>query len=349
MLAATALATIALAAGGDAPFSAGPQPAVVVNAFQATAKQLDARGIYSWASPDRFAVRPIPKSARTVERGGVRTVGRGQGFPGSRISGTFPAGPDGFSVAFRVPATGFVLARARSGKQTFTPGRAARRDALKATFALAPNECGGLRKGRGEIWLDATTLLPLRYVERRGRRVHRTTLRYSRLNKKHPAGTFKRPRIGRRGFVESRGFVRTTPANAAAALSYTPLLPTVLPDGFGLRVSGWAPESGFTGSEASNPVYPELFAAVYRRGFEHIDVTQRKATEDWPSDPFGVECGFQFTSKATVDGNDATYGTGPGIEPHLYWSDGELLHTLSGPYPKRDLVAIAKSLSPVTS
>ena len=348
MFAATALATIALAAGGEAPFSVGPEPSVVVNAFQATAKQFGIRESYTWTLPDRFVVRILPTGARIVERGGVRTVGRGQGFPGSRTTGTFPARPDGFSASFRVPSASYSLARARSGKKTFMPGRAARRDALKTTFALAANECGGVRAGRGEMWLDATTLLPLRYVERRGAHGFRTTLRYSRLNKKPPKGTFKRPRVGPRGFADSQGFTRAAPVAAAAALSYVPLLPTVVPDGFDLVVSGWAPESGLTGPEASNPAYPELFSAVYRRGFEHIDVTQRRATGEWPSDPFGAECSFLFTSKTAVDGNDATYGTGPGFEPHLYWSDGELLHTLSGPYPKRDLIVIAESLARVT-
>ena len=349
MLAATALATIALAAGSDAPFSDGPQPSVVVTAFQATEKQVGKQETLSWALPERFAVRPAQKGdGRIVERAGVRTVGRGQGFAGARISGTFPAGPDGFSEIFRVPSAGYSLARARAGKKTFTAGRAARRDALKTSFALAANECAGLRAGRGELWLDASTLMPLRYVERRGRRVLRTTFRYSGINKKHPAGTFRHPRIGARAFVDSQGFVRTTPANAARELSYTPLLPAVVPDGFELVVSGWAPKSGFTGPEAANPIYPELFAAVYRRGYEHVDVSQRKASGDWPSDPFGAECSFVFTSKATVAGHDATYGTGPGFEPHLYWSDGQLLHTVSGPYPKRDLVAIAESLAPVS-
>lgn len=348
MLAAVALATVALAAGGKPHFETGPQPAVVVTSFQASVKNHGVAETYSWALPDRFAVRPSRRGeSRIVERGGVRTVGRGQGFPGSRISGSFPSGPDGFSESFRIPSAGYSLARARAGKVTFTAGRAAGRPALKTSFALAANDCAGLPAGRARLWIDRATLMPLRYVERRGRRVLRTTLRYSALNKKPPVGTFRAPRIGRNAFVESQGFVRATPAGAAAALSYVPLLPAELPDGFELAISGWAPESGFTGPEASNPTYPELFAAVYRRGFERIDVTQRLDSGEWPSDPFGAECGFLFESRAMVDGNAATYGTGPGFEPHLYWSDGRLLHTVSGPYPKRDLVAIAESLAPV--
>ncbi|MGI9659867.1 MAG: hypothetical protein ACR2OD_13230 [Gaiellaceae bacterium] len=350
MFVATALATIALAAGGEAPFSGDLQPSVVVSSFTASAKQFGTRETLFWAAPDRFTVKPSQKGVgRTVERGGVRTVGRGRGFPGSRITGTFPARPDGFSESFRIPSNEYSLARARSGRRTFTSSRAGRRAALKTSFRLAANECAGLEAGRAELWVNRWTLMPLRYIERRGDRVLKTTIGYSRRNQAHPPGKFKQPRIGARAFPDSQGFVRTTPAEAAAELSSAPLLPTVLPKGFELTISGWAPRSGFTGPEASNPAYPELFAAVYRKGYERIDVTQRKSSEEWPSDPFGAECGFLFTSKATVNGNDAVFGTGPGFVPHLYWSDGELLHTLSGPYPKAELIAIAESLTPVST
>jgi anti-sigma factor RsiW len=45
----------------------------------------------------------------------------------------------------------------------------------------------------------------------------------------------------------------------------------------------------------------------------------------------------------------ARYGAGPGITPHLYWRAGGLLYTVSGPFPKGDLVAIAESLAPLAS
>lgn len=122
----------------------------------------------------------------------------------------------------------------------------------------------------------------------------------------------------------------------------------MLPDGFSLAVAGWAPQSGFTGAEASNPRYPDLFMAVFRRGFERIDVSQRLGGGDaWPGDPSGVECGFVQASEVRVNNLPATFATGPGNVPHLYWRDGQLLLTVSGPFPKRELVSIAESLSPV--
>jgi hypothetical protein len=111
-------------------------------------------------------------------------------------------------------------------------------------------------------------------------------------------------------------------------------------------VSGWARRSGITGPEGSIPAFPWLFAARYRRGQEHIDVTQRlaRAGEDWPVDPFGSECQPLRTENVTIGTVTATYGIGENTVPHLFWRDGPLLYTVSGPFPKDDLVAIAASL-----
>jgi hypothetical protein len=138
--------------------------------------------------------------------------------------------------------------------------------------------------------------------------------------------------------------------NAYAALpdAYSAALPTALPTGFTLSVSGWAPRSARTGPEASNPRYSSLFAAVYRRGRERVDVTQRLAgTKGWLGDPFGFECGAETTSTVDVNGAKATFGQGVEIIPHLYWRSGGVLYTVSGPFPAATLAAIARSLKPV--
>lgn len=49
----------------------------------------------------------------------------------------------------------------------------------------------------------------------------------------------------------------------------------------------------------------------------------------------------------TVGGVRANYAFGPETGPHLYWREGAVLHTVSGPFPVEDLVAVADSLSPV--
>jgi hypothetical protein len=261
---------------------------------------------------------------------------------------SFPARPDGFSEQARLPDASYVLARSRSGKPTFTTVEIDGQPALRARYRVRRNECAGLRGGRVTFWIDAETLLPLRYEEQRPGFRRSTKIAYTAVTEPVSAKLMKRPKVRRRRDVVDQGFRRTSPVAAAAQLSYTPLLPTRVPDGFSLAVAGWAPQSGFTGAEASNPRYPDLFAAVFRRGFEHIDVTQRLGGgEDWPGDPFGVECGFVQTSAVRVNNKPATAATGPENVPHLYWRDGRLLLTISGSFPKSELVAIAESLAPV--
>jgi hypothetical protein len=120
-----------------------------------------------------------------------------------------------------------------------------------------------------------------------------------------------------------------------------------LPPGFSRVLVGWAPRSSVTGPEGSVPAKRELFAAVYRRGFERIDVTQRLAgVRGWTGDPFGGECLFEYTEQVTVRGAPATYGIGAEIVAHVFWREGNVLYTVSGPCPRRDLVAIANSLAP---
>jgi hypothetical protein len=121
----------------------------------------------------------------------------------------------------------------------------------------------------------------------------------------------------------------------------------VLPQGFDLAIAGWAPRSGITGPEGSIGRYPWLFAATYRRGQERIDVTQRASRRDWPDDPFGGECQPLRTEAVQIGSLTGTFGIGQNTVPHVYWRDGSLLYTVSGPYPRDDLVAIAASLRPL--
>ena len=129
-------------------------------------------------------------------------------------------------------------------------------------------------------------------------------------------------------------------------------MPTALPPGFELAVSGWAPRGSRTGPEGSIPPHRELFAAVFRRGFERIDITaaarvgQRRRGRPARSAPNASSTSPSAPASAA---SAATYGAGPQTVPHLYWRSGRLLHTISGPYPKATLVRIAESLRPLGS
>jgi hypothetical protein len=212
------------------------------------------------------------------------------------------------------------------------------------------NDGAGLATGTLTVSLDRRTLLPLEVREVRGRRRSGTRYSYSRVRARLPDRVFAAPRLRPRPERVDYGFRRAAPAHASGPLSYVPLLPDALPRGYKLAVSGWAPRGQRTGAEGSIAPHRELFAAVYRRGFERIDVTQRLARRGgWPDSPFGAECIFHFRERTRVGNVAAWYGAGPETTPHLYWRAGRLLHTVSGPYPKETLVRIAESLRPLGS
>jgi hypothetical protein len=348
-----AAAALALAA----PFAGAPAtPPVIADSYRVVVQTPQSSPeTVTIKSPDRFRARSTSEGVVFLDigRGGTEWAARTPGSDGSILRNQYVAQPDGF------PRTGFerysglvtyVLSQARGGAMTLTPVTVAGQSALRGEVDLPANECAALPPRTVRIWLSARTHLPLRVVERatsNGRIVESSNYAYRLVNAPLPEGTFAPPPIGPRPFRSNDRFTRTSPALAAGPLPYTPRVPTVLPPGFSLALSGLAARSAATGAEASLNRYPWLFAASYRRGTERIDVTQRVSREDWPDDPFGGECQPLKTEPVTINGIAATYGTGQTLGSHLYWRDGPLLYTVRGPYPKDDLVTIAASLQKV--
>ena len=262
------------------------------------------------------------------------------------LTRTFAARPDASSEIDQLRGpTDFVLAQARRGALKLRPAGAA---AWQVKLFAPASKCAGFGSGTIELQIRRADLLPLRLLERHGTVVARDlTLTYRSVNAPLPASTFTAPKL-KSPYRDDKGFVRSSPAAAATHLSYRPLLARSLPTGFTLAVSGWAKRSAATGAEGSIPPARELFAAVYRRGSEHIDLTQRLAPAGgWAADPFGAECVRPFTEAATIGSAHGVYAAGPYTTPHLYWRSGRLLYTLSGPFPKNQLLAIARSLTPI--
>ena len=340
-----ALALVALVAGS--PFVGGPVPSTVVDSFRVEVRAPSGVESIAWQAPESLAAR-LPDGDLAETNGTLYAARKGapRGYVERR---RFAARPDGYPLPDLFPQIHeFVLAQARGGKLKLVETTLRGRATYRAAVPLRANECAGLRAGRATIWLDRETLLPLRLVEERaGQPAWIWSYRYHDLNVRLPASTFSPPELGKNPLRADDGFVRTAPAHAAGPLSYTPSLPTVLSPGFELAVSGWARKSGITGPEGSNRPSRDLFAAVYRRGWEVIEVTQRLAAPVWTSDPFGAECGFEHVERTRVGPATATYGAAPEIVPHIYWRQGRLLFTVSGPFPMADLVAIASSLRPI--
>jgi hypothetical protein len=344
------LVAAAVAAAAVPPAFEPEKPATSFRAVLRTPRGVE---MLAWRAPDALAVRPLRGAlflGPLVERGGTSYVGAvGQGS-GTITTRAYAARPDAFSSAdLLLGAADFVLAEARAGKLQLRTARLGGQPTFVARVFLPAQDCAGLPRGTRTLWLDHSTLLPRRIVDRRGRRPPQTIrVTYTSVNAPLPGSTFMRPRVGTRPHRTNAGFVRATPLTAAARLGYMPKLPSVLPRGFTLALSGWAPLSGRTGPEASNPRYRSLFAAVFRRGAERIDITQRLARPSgWRGDPFGGECAPLVRQVTRVGGVRAFWAAGPTVVPHLYWRAGSILYTVSGPLPRRELVRIAESLTPV--
>jgi hypothetical protein len=350
------LAACAALTATAVPLAAAADVAPTRPAETLRAELADATGATALAvgGPDRFAARPLrdigPLGSLVVDRGLQTQFLDGSGI---RVARTFPAAPDGAGLwALLSPSSDTLVARARAGSASLTPARALGRATLRGTVRLGGNDCAGLRGGVRSIDLDRATLLPVRIpTQRAGSRAEVVTLAPRALNRPVPAAAFRPAGPIRAGDPRlDQGFRRTSPAAASRHLPYAPELPAAVPDGFALAVSGWAPRSGTTGAEGSIPPGRALFQAVYARGWERIEVTQRAAGgRAWPDDPFGVECMRLSTRSVTVGGVPATFGIGPEIAPHLFWRDGALLHTVSGPFPAATLLEIAESLTPVAA
>jgi len=351
-----ALAAAALLAAPASALAAAVDiaPTVALTSFQARVSTQDGSAFLTWGGPDRFATSGLrgsqPPFERTVSNRGLQTSLLGTG--GAIVRRAFAAAPDGFSAIDLIDlSVDTLLARARAGRTTLASGHVGSRATLRGTVRLGANDCAGLRGGTRTIDLDAATLLPVRVVTRRsGAPTQTLQLLGLRLDSPLAATAFAPLRPGGSVFRDDQGFRRAGAAAAARNLPYVPELPGAVPAGFTLAVSGWAPRGAIIGAEGSIPARPSLFAAVYARGWERIEITQRRSLgTDWPDDPFASECQPLTAVPVKVGAITATYALDGQTEPHLFWRDGAVLHTVSGPFPAPDLVAVAESLAPVSA
>jgi len=342
---------LATTAASVAVSGAQVEPSAPATSFTAVLRYPGGSELVAWQAPEDFAVRLLsgrPSLGGTYAHAGKVVYRYGASSPVSVLTRTFAARPDAPPLLdpLRGPID-FVLAQVSAGVLKLQP---AGPDAWRVKLFAPANKCAGFGSGTIELWLRRADLLPLRLLERHGTITARDFgLTYRSVNERLPVATFAAPKLGAVAYRDDKGFARASPSAAAARLSYVPLLPRSLPAGFTLAVSGWAGRSATTGAEGSIPPARELFAAVYRRGSEEIDLTQRLAPPGgWTADPFGAECVRQFSETATIGTARAVYATSPYTTPHLYWRSGRLLYTLSGPLPKAELAAIARSLKPVS-
>ncbi len=343
---------IAVAAAVVAPFGGTPNPTFTAATYQLTVATRTTSVRHLVAGPERFSsIAKDPKIVDMAARGGVLLFGATPTVKGRRVDNRYQAAPDGVNGPddFGLKLAQFAVTEARAGKLQLTAERLAGRDVLRAEIDLAANNCQKLPEGTATIWMTKTTLLPKRLeVERDG---VTTTFRYafSNFNRRLSLSSLGLPKLGLRPQRISNGFKRRTPAVARGPLAFTPRLPTRLPNGFALVASGWAPLGARTGVRDVNKRNRSLFSAVYVRGWERIEVTQRLVgAGKFRRDPFSRLCSSMQAGTTLVSNRGARYGIGTEIPSHLWWRDGPIYLTVSGPYPKRDLKVIAESLQKIT-
>ncbi len=150
------------------------------------------------------------------------------------------------------------------------------------------------------------------------------------------------------------GFRRVTdPLAAAAAAGYPAAVPGFVPEGFELAEAAVAERAQPTGAEGGNPPSTDVISLSYRRGFEQLVVTTRRAVDPegfgW-SDPFGAEGVLLDAEERELGagrfaGVTVEVATTPPTLPHLWGESPEVVFTVSGSLDRDELVAVAESLS----
>lgn len=342
---------IAIAAAVVAPFGGSPNPTFTADTYQLTVSTRTTTVRHLFAGPERFSsIAKDPKVADMAARDGVLLFGATPTTKGRRIVNRYQTAPDGVNGPndFGLKLAQFAVAEARAGHLQLTAERLADRNVLRAEIDLAANSCQKLAAGTATVWLTKTTLLPKRLeVERDG---VTTTFRYafSNFNRRLFLSRIGLPKLGSLPVRINNGFKRRTPAFSRGPLAFVPRLPTTLPSGFTLVSSGWAPLGTRTGIRDVNKRNRSLFSAVYMKGWERIEVTERLVgSAKFRRDPFSELCLGMHDGRTLVGNRGARYGIGPEIPSHLWWREGPIYFTVSGPYPKRDLKAIAESLQKI--
>lgn len=217
--------------------------------------------------------------------------------------------------------------------------------------------------------IDQGTLLPVRIVESR----HGVTIRevtVTGLVVDEPAGRELFDLDFPAGVVPVRtegDFRRVALRDVPAEVSYVPLVPARLPDGYELAEVAVADRTQSTGVEGLNPRSLEVVSLAYRRGFDRVLVTTRLravpgavplpgcreclAGTPW-SDPMASGEGIVDRPEPVTLTQGALAGvpaqlliSAQGTAPHLWALTETLVVTVSGDLTRTELLDVAGSLA----
>lgn len=343
--------SIAVVAAVVAPFTGTPNPTFTVDTYQLTVGTKKTSVTHIVTGPERFASNAKdPKVVDFAARGGDLLFGATSTTKGRRVVNRFQTAPDAITGPndLGLKLAQFAVTEARAGKLQLTAERLASRDVLRGEMDLAANGCRKLAEGTATIWLTKTTLLPKRLEVERDGVTTRFTYNFAGFNERLSLSDIGLPKVGKNPVQVNDRFKRVTPAAAERPLAFVPRLPATLPAGFTLVASGWAPKGAKTGVGDLNKPNSSLFSALYMKGWERIEITQRLVgTAKFRRDPFSESCLAMQPGRTMVHSRGARYGIGTEIPSHLWWREGGVYFTVSGPYGKNDLKAIAESLTPL--
>jgi outer membrane lipoprotein-sorting protein len=150
------------------------------------------------------------------------------------------------------------------------------------------------------------------------------------------------------------GFRRVSLDEVAGAVGYAPLVPAVVPEGYGLAEVAVARRSAPTGVEGGNPPSRDVVSLSYRRGLDQFIITTRLrqvpgSVDRW-DDPLGSGEGIRDTPEnitlegGALSGLRADLLIAPRSVPHLWTLTENLVVTVSGDLSRAELLSVAQSL-----
>jgi hypothetical protein len=290
---------------------------------------------------------------RGIEHQLNESASMGAGLFGSERTGLAPGLPDPGPTSFILErdlgavVRAFLAARQAQVEEIRYLGR----QAWRVDLPVRPNAIYA-DADRFSITVDQATGLPVRVLETlREERTRELRVEDLRLDRPLPADAFTlRFPPGVEVARTDYGFQRLPLEQVPAAVGYAPLVPDWLPDSYSLSDVAVARHAPPTGSEAGNPPSQDVVSLAYRRGFDELLVTTRRAGEaDW-DDPLATGEGFVDhaeeipVEQGALAGADAEVLLAPRAVPHLWAVAGGLVVTVSGDASRDELVRMAASL-----
>jgi outer membrane lipoprotein-sorting protein len=216
-----------------------------------------------------------------------------------------------------------------------------------------PLDAFGVSPDEVIAYFDQETLFPLKVTEIRDKQIMKETeITDLRINPAFDDTDFAIA-IPKDAAVDTMTgpWKTTTLQDLGSQISYRPLVPAYVPEGFSLIWVRTAKDAGASGPEGLNPQNRDVVTLVYGRGLQRLMVTTRLAGKghEW-LDPHAFEGQLNADTKTlTIEGgayNDVKVSlvTGFGTQPHIWVVGATLVTTVIGDVSAAELEKVFSSL-----